>query len=373
MSPSRVTVLGTGPIGLGSAALLLARGHRPVVWSPRGKLPVGPMVLAAEGALTEAGTIEVARSCADAVAGASAVLVAVPANAYRMTLESLAACLLPGQPVIFSGHLSFGALFLSRLLACRGVAAPVGAWGTTLVSGGLLAPDRVRLSSIRNEVDLAAVPGSGGERMLDLCRMLFGDRFRLRDGLVAVTLSNANPQNHLAIALCNITRMENGETWRQYANITPAVGRFMEGLDAERLAIAEAFGVAVRTLRKHFHLSFHIPEAPIGQMAASLAAGPNDPLAPATLQTRYVLEDAPFGLHTTVLLGGICGRPAPLHEAGLRTLSALYGHDLAADNDILPSLHLDGMSASQLLRIADRGWECGPEHGAVAKPAEPTA
>jgi len=352
----RVAVLGTGPVGLGTAALLLSRGHEAAAWSPRGGLPAGSMRLTAEGALQHEAAIEAVATCAKAVAGAAAVLVAVPATAYHMTLEALAACLQPGQPVLISGHLSLGALFLSRLLARRGIAVPIAAWGSTLVSGRRLAPDRVRLSSIRAEVDMAAVPRRQGEPMLDLCRTLFGDRFRLRDGLVAVALSNVNPQNHLAIALCNVTRMESGEAWRQYANITPAVGRLMEALDAERLAIAQAFGVEVRTLRRHLHLSFHVPEGPVGEMAAHLAAGPNDPMAPATLETRYVLEDAPFGLYPTVLLGRMCGRPAPLHEAGLRMLSALYGQDLAVVNDILPPLSLKGMAPALLTRMADEGW-----------------
>ena len=116
--------------------------------------------------------------------------------------------------------------------------------------------------------------------MLALCELLFGERFRVRSGLLAVALSNVNPQNHLAIALCNFTRMERGETWLQTPNITDSVGRLMEALDAERLAIAEAFGVAVRTLRQHFHLSFHAPEAPLGEMARFLAAAGHDPAAP---------------------------------------------------------------------------------------------
>lgn len=257
--------------------------------------------------------------------------------------------------MLISGHLSFGALYLSRPLARRRVSAPIAAWGTTIVSGRRTAPDRVRVSSIRKEVDIAALPAAAAEPMLALCRALFGDRFRARAGLLAVTLSNVNPQNHLAIALCNFTRIERGETWLQNTNITDAVGRLMEALDAERLAVAEALGVQVRTLRQHFHLSYDTPEAPLGEMARVLAARGNDPAAPTSLDTRYVLEDVPFGLHPTVLLGKMCGRPAKLHEAGLLTLSALYGRDLASANDIVPALGLVDLSAVDLGWLLDGG------------------
>jgi opine dehydrogenase len=39
----------------------------------------------------------------------------------------------------------------------------------------------------------------------------------------------------------------------------------------------------------------------------------------------------------------------PLHEAGLAIFSALYGRDLAQDNDILPELTRNGLSREQLL------------------------
>ena len=50
-------------------------------------------------------------------------------------------------------------------------------------------------------------------------RAHYGDEqrieFRPREGLLAISLSNLNPQNHLGIALGNISRMEKGETWYQ--------------------------------------------------------------------------------------------------------------------------------------------------------------
>jgi opine dehydrogenase len=345
----RVAVLGTGAVGRGSAALLAFQGHQPVMWSPSGA-PV-PTRLIASGALDLTFPVDVAQSCAQAVHGADAVLVAVPGNAYRLVLDALAAGLAPGQPVLISGHLSFAALYLARKLA-----TPIAAWGTTAVSGRVAGLDGVRVSSVRAEVDIAALPAAEGMRMLELSRVLFGDRFRLRDGLLAIALSNVNPQNHLAIALCNFTRIERGEVWHQNSNITASVGRLMEALDAERLAVAEAFGVAVRTLRAHFDLSFHTPEAPLSDMARALAAAGNDPVAPASPVTRYVLEDAPFGLYPTTVLARRCGRPAVLHEAGLATLSAMYGRDLAGDNDILPGLGIDAMTREQLLALALYGW-----------------
>jgi opine dehydrogenase len=356
----RVAILGAGSIALASAALLASRGHVPVLWSPSGAGTAGLGVVEASGALELSFTPEIADDCAAAIADADAVLVALPANGYRTVLDAAAAVLRDGQPVIISGHLSFAALYLSRALAGRAITAPIVAWGTTVVSGRRAGPSGVRVSSVRAEVDMATLPATAAEPMLALCRRLFGDRFRLRDGLLAIALSNVNPQNHLAIALCNFTRIEHGEPWGQNSNITDGVGRLMEALDAERLAIAQAFGVTVRTLRQHFHLSFHVPEAPLGEMARALKAIGNDPAAPTTTATRYLTEDAPFGLYPTTVLGRLCGCPAPLHEGGLAMLSVMLGRDLASplasDNDILPGLGVAAMSPAELRRLAEHGW-----------------
>ena len=68
--------------------------------------------------------------------------------------------------------------------------------------------------------------------MVVLCSALFGDRFVPRDDLIAVSLSNVNPQNHLGMALCNFTRIERSEQWANWSGLTPSVGRLIEALDA---------------------------------------------------------------------------------------------------------------------------------------------
>jgi opine dehydrogenase len=327
----RVAILGAGAIGLASAALLCQRGHQPVLWAPRGRaLPAGSLLStgAVEGRFRPA----TAPDCATALADAGAVLIAVPGPGHRAVIEAAAPHLRPGQTVLFSSHMSFSALYLRQLCP----RATVAAWGTTVVTGRRGEGFSVWVTNIRNRVDVAVVPEGGSA--LALCAALFGDRFVDRGSLLAIALSNLNPQNHLAIALCNLTRMEKGEAWRQYANTTEAVGRLMEALDAERLALAAAAGVAVRTLHEHFRLSFGAEGTTMGEMARGLAAGSGDPLGPATLDSRYVLEDAPYGLWPTVCLARVLGVPAPLHEAGVALFSALYGRDFAAENDILPRI-----------------------------------
>ena len=332
----RVAILGAGAIAFASAALLERNGHTPVLWSPSGKRTAA----LATTPLTATGAIEgefhpvTAATCAEALSGADAVYIAVPGYAHRAVMDALIPHLRPAQPVIFSSHMSFALLYLQQ----RGVSSTLIAWGTTVVTGRQPSLTETLVSHIRAKVDMAVLPATAAPAAQALCTALFGDRFVLRDSLTAIALSNLNPQNHLAIALCNLTRMEKGEQWLQYGNITGAVGRLMEALDAERLAIARAYGVSVRTLHEHFRLSFAATGETMADMARSLSERGADVAAPATLDSRYVTEDVPYGLHPTVCLAKAAGLEAPLHEAGVRMFSALYGRDFAAENDLLPTL-----------------------------------
>jgi opine dehydrogenase len=337
----RVAILGAGSIAFATAALLARDGHRPVLWSPSGRRTVA---LAAGAPLEARGAVEgrfhpaVAGTCAEALDGADVAYIAVPGYAHRAVIEAIVPHLRPDQPVVFSSHMSFSMLYLLQRRAAHGPAPQVIAWGTTVVTGRQVGEAEVLVSNIRAKVDMTVLPSAAGAEAMALCTSLFGDRFVLREQLAAIALSNLNPQNHLAIALCNLTRMEKGEHWLQYANITGAVGRLLEALDRERLAIADACGVSVKTLHEHFRLSFAAEGATMAEQAASLAARGADVVAPATLDSRYVTEDVPFGLWPTVCLAQAMGVPVPLHLAGVQMMSALYGRDFVAENDILPAL-----------------------------------
>jgi len=349
---SRVAVLGTGGIGCGAAALLSECGHGPILWSPSGRgtaALVDGTALRAEGKFTGHYHPIVATDCAAALQDADVVMLAVPGYGHRAVLDQVAAHLRPGQPVIISSHMSFSGLYLAQRLAARGVSAPIAAWGTTITTGRRLDGAAVRVSNIREKVDVAALPSSATEAMTGLCRDLFGDRFVARDDLIAVSLSNVNPQNHLGIALCNFTRIEKGEAWANWSGLTPSVGHLIEALDAERLAVATACGAKVRTVRDHFHLSFGVPHGPVGDAGAILAARDPNP-GPASLATRYITEDVPFGLVPSTVLARIAGVAMPLHDAGIALFSALYGRDFRAENDLLPALDLEGNSIDALRR-----------------------
>lgn len=355
----RVGIVGAGSIAFGTACLLEQMGHEAMLWSPSGERT---KALAQGETLTATGAIEgkfhpkVASDAKELVQAAEVVFIALPGYGHKFAFDAISPFIREGQTVVISSHASFGALYLGRTLAKRGIVVPIVAWGTTVVTGRQKSPTEVNVSTVRKKIDLSTVPASASAHGLDICQKLFGDRFVDRGSLIAIALSNLNPQNHMGIALCNLTRMERGESWSQGQNVTPKVGALLEALDEERLAIAKALGLDVRTIFQHFHLSFHVPVSSISQMNQEMHAAGNGGAGPTTAESRYVLEDVPFGLVATVKLGRLAGKPADLHESGIKIFSALYGRDFFAENDLLAALDLDSLSLADIVALSRDGY-----------------
>ncbi|MBG6159220.1 opine dehydrogenase [Labrenzia sp. EL_159] len=356
-NPMRIGIAGAGAIACGTAALLHRNKHIPTLWSPSGTSTTvfETTPLLAHGVIETEFTPDIANSAQELAEGCDALILALPATGHKSVMDALEPHIREGQHIIISSHASFGAVYLTQALMARGVSAPVTAWGTTIVSGRRLEGNKVRVNTIRNRVDLCTVPEAASDDGLDLCQLLFGDRFKPRDGLLAILLSNLNPQNHLGIALCNITRMERGEDWSQGLNVTPKVGRLLEQLDLERLAIAKALNLDVKTIFEHFHQSFHVPIGTISEMNQQMHTHGYGGLGPTTADSRYVTEDVPYGLQVTAALGRLVDRPAALHEAGIRLFSAMYGREFAQENEFLHALDMESYSLCDLQHASRTG------------------
>lgn len=355
--PMYIGIAGAGSIAFGTAALLHKRGHAPMLWSPSGAgteaLTSAP--LHATGALETEFAPRIAQSARKLVEENDTLIIALPAYGHKAVMDALVPHIRQRQHIIVSSHASLGAVYLTQALAARGIQAPITAWGTTVVTGRRQEGSSVTVNTVRSRVDLCTVPDVDTDFALEDCQRLFGDLFQARDGLLAISLSNLNPQNHLGIALGNMTRMERGEVWSQGQNVTPKVGRLLEQLDLERLAIAKALGLDVKTIFEHFHLSFHVPIAPISVMNQQMHAQGNGGTGPATADSRYITEDVPYGLQLTVVLGRLVGQPATLHEAGVEVFSAMYDRKFSQENELLNALELDGFSLCDLQRAARTG------------------
>ncbi|WP_426956499.1 NAD/NADP octopine/nopaline dehydrogenase family protein [Muricoccus radiodurans] len=353
----RLTVLGAGAIGPAAAVLAVSRGHDVTLWSPSG---AGTAALTdgieAEGALTGRFPLRIPRDLPDALRNAEAALLTVPAYAFPDLLPRIAAALPPRLPLLIAPAASLSPLALDAMLAARGAPAaraPIGAMATTPVTARRPAPERVRVAAIRAAVDLSAVPAVAAPEMGALATELFGHASPVAPNALHAGLSNANPIIHAVMALTNLTRIERGEPWPQYEMMTEAACRLMNDLARERDRIAGAFGITVLPLEESLHRANGVAVGPMHEMAAAIAVSRGAVHGPATMETRYVTEDVPYGLSFTLWLARAKGLSLPVTDAVVTALESLWGRDLRA-NPLLDALDPAGLDAA-LARGVGRG------------------
>ena len=354
---ARIAIVGAGPVGRATAAYLAHHGHEVGLWSPSGRSTAsltsaagepGRVWLSYEGAL--AGRQRITRIDDPAtLVDYPTLVIAIPGHAYPAVLPRLVQSLHSAQLVIVSGALSLVPLWLRERAAASNGRPVVAGWGTTLATARVSPTADVRINTIRDRFDVAAVPAAQGESVLRSCRELFGDRFALADNLLTVALSNVNPIAHAAETLANLTRIDRAEDWPLFYYMSASPARLCGALDLERRAIARGFGLEVRSIEEHYALSYHVDGGEIAKIAEAIHAKYPDPPGPKTLEHRYVLEDLPYGLVFYEAMARVAGVDAHHISAAITLLACACARDFRRDNPVLADLALDSAAPAAIL------------------------
>jgi opine dehydrogenase len=172
------------------------------------------------------------------------------------------------------------------------------------------------------------------------------------DNVFQTLLQNGNNVIHPAVTLLNAARIESPEDFLFYEEgVTPGVGRLMEAVDRERLAIAEALGAPILSEPAVGVLQGYMT-AENYDTAYSEAPGFRGIVAQTTLEYRYLTEDVGYGLILLTDLARVAGVATPAMDAIITLVSITLGRDLRAGAPrTLETLGLGGLGP-QALRAA---------------------
>jgi opine dehydrogenase len=138
--------------------------------------------------------------------------------------------------------------------------------------------------------------------------------------------------------------------------ITPAVGRVIAAVDAERIAVATALGVpAMPFIDLFFEAGLTTSAARDGRdiSRACEESAPNRAIkAPPTLDHRYIHEDVGYGLVPIAELGRLAGVATPTIDALVELAGIAIGSDLRRCGLTLERLGLAGKSPAELVAFA---------------------
>lgn len=347
----RIGIAGTGGVALASAAWLLRTDHEVALWSlsSRGADGLREVPLQTSGVFEEQVRLPVADSAATLAAQAEVLLIAAPVNSHRTIADALVPHLRDGHTVIVSSMSSLSALYLFEAARRLGKDITVASFGTTVFTARRDGPASVRVMTRRGTLGVSSLPCARLPQVLALCQALFGDGFTAQENTLASALANVNPISHGPLALYNWTRIERAEAWPQYHYMTPRVAAVIEQLDAERLALARAFGLNLHSLEQHFARSFGTTASGIAAIAEELHAKRGGPPGPTDMATRFVTEDVPYGLVFAAALARLAGVPSYATQTMIDSASLITGRDFAAENQLLEPLGLQHETVAGLL------------------------
>jgi opine dehydrogenase len=349
-----VAVVGAGNGGQAMAAEMAMRGHSvrlyedPVFEAGIAGLRERPEIELLGGVISGRARLEkVTTALSDAITGAECVFLPVPAFAHSGLADDLAPLLRDGQIVVLYPG-TFGTLLFRERMARAGVHPDVLLCETHTLPYDcrLEGPGRVRVLWKNQPMLLGVFPARRTQEALDR----LGDRFyefRAQTDVLETGLCSVNATLHLPACIMNTGRIERsrGEFWLYEEGFTPTVCRVTERVDAERVALARAWGYGVPTLVEE--LAEDKPPRDLfyeinGALDLVVIKGPS------SVTSRYFTEDVPFALVPWVQLGDVVGFETPLLDALLALGAAIIDQKPLQTGRTLASLGLAGMGVERM-------------------------
>jgi len=214
----------------------------------------------------------------------------------------------------------------------------------------LLEPGKIRIfNKLKGGLFLAAVPAQNTNYVLEKVRDVYPTMSTAKN-ILQTSLQNGNPVIHPAITLMNVALIERtmGDFDFYHEGVTPAVGRLIEAVDRERIAIGKKLGVDVIPDPELGVIQGYMTEATYDNGFIT-APGFEGVKAQSALDYRYFNEDVGYGLVFLQKLGEQVGVATPVMSAVITLVSRLMNRDyLSEARRTMETLGLSKRTAKEL-------------------------
>jgi opine dehydrogenase len=357
----RVAVLGAGNGGIASAFDFARHGHDVALYAPP-EFGENVVAVAAAGGIKSSGALEgfaavryAGHDPAEAMAGAELVLLVGPAYSTEPLAAVSGPHLTGDMAVLICPGSCAGAIAFKRRvgLELNDPHHVVGETSTLPYAVRVTEPGVVNVfHKLTSGVYLAGLPRAGTARLL----ALVGDVWpavEQAESVFQTTLQNGNPVIHPAVTLLNAGLLERtgGRFLFYEEGVTESVGRLIEAVDRERLAIAAELGVTILSEPALGVRQGYMREENYST-GYSAAPGFQGIAAQGRLDHRYLTEDVGYSLVFLSDLATRLGVPTPVTDAVIAIASVVLRRDFRAEGKrTMHTLGLDGMSPEQLAAL----------------------
>jgi opine dehydrogenase len=357
----RVAVLGAGNGGVASAFDFAQHGHEVALYAPP-EHGENVAAVAAAGGIAASGDLEgfapvrySGNDAGEALDGAELVVLVGPAYATEPLAVDAGPHLPDGAAVLICPGSCAGAIAFKRALglALDAERYTVGETSTLPYAVRIAEPGTINVYlKLTAGLYLAGLPRAGTDRLHSLIADTW-PAVEKAESVMQTTLQNGNPVIHPAVTLLNAGLLErtHGGFLFYEEGVTEGVGRLIEAVDNERLAIAARLGVTIHSEPELGAIQGYMRETNYST-GYSTAPGFQGIMAQGELEHRYLTEDVGYSLVFLTDLAARLGVPTPVMEGIVAITSVVLARDLRAEGErTMTTLGLDGMSAEELAAL----------------------
>src|SRR6056297_739851 len=331
-----ITVLGAGAGGTAVAFDCANHGHEVRLFD-FSRFSDNIAAIAARGNIVAQGDIAGSADIAyaghdigEALEGAELIYVVGPAYSTEPFGEAVAGKLRAGQTVIVTPSSCGGALAFKRAagLAVDDDSIRVAETSTLHYAVRVVGPAKIRVFlKLKAGNLLAALPKTHTADILQLVSDVYPS-MEAADGVLQTSLQNANPVIHPAVTLSNAARIEmtGGDFLFYEEGVSDSVGRLIEALDNERIAIGRKLDITVLPDPVMGMRQGYMLESNYGT-AYREAPGFRGIGAQPQLDHRYLNEDVGYGLVFMSTLARQLRVPVPGMDAVITVASIVMDRD----------------------------------------------
>ncbi len=356
----KIAILGAGGGGASAVAEMTRQGHVVRLWN-RSPATLEPFVDAGgvhyEGVLGSGKAVPetIGSDLEQALQDVDAVLVCLPTLAHRALAERLADLGVNSLPVVLNPGHTGGVLAFRAAFADKGLSPPpLAEFSTLTYVARKTGADTVGITGAARHVWVAGLPGD--EAAVDVAMRMYPAARAARD-VIATGLANVNLVLHPPGAILGAAWVEasGGDFTFYVQGLSAGVGRVMEALDRERLAVAAAYDLQLPDLFAEMQSIGTIEDsanAAEGVAAAVRGGKANSRIkAPDSLAHRYYVEDFFFGVRPFIVLADIAGVAVPVARSLMTLAETMVDPDGEIEGRSAEAMGIAGMNRQQLIRM----------------------
>jgi opine dehydrogenase len=353
-----IAIVGAGNGGLAIAANLALKGAAVHVYDKFSAIvdPIkeaGGVFLEGPNLRGFASFAKVTDNISEAVDGAKLIMVVTPASLHAAVAADMAPYLPSETTIVLNPGRTGGALEVRNILRehCPNKQIVVAETQTLLYACRKITPIKVVVKGEKRVVPVAAIPASQTPKVVENLNRFF-PQFVAARNILETGFSNIGSIFHPTPTIFNMGWIETTQGNFEYYHqgISKSLSELLEKLDAERLAVAQAYNISVLSAREWLQEAYGVSDTCLyGAIQKNHAY--HGITAPHEINVRYISEDVPTGLVPIACLGKAADIPTPLMDSVINIASNILGINFWETGRNEKKLGLSNLGKAAILEV----------------------